>query len=258
MALWSYKGVDARGKAVSVTRGADSPKGLRSALRATGIVVTDVAEARGGKAPVASSAGGLRREVNLGASLRKIKRAEVAAFTRQMATLLRAGIPLAEALGALNDQLDNPKLQTIIGEVRTRVNEGTSFADALAKHPQVFEGVYVSMVRGGETAGNLDAVLMRLAEFTEAEVALRSKVIGAMVYPIIMAVVAAIVMTILMVLVVPKITSMYQDTDRVLPWNTQLAPPSTVSQHLPASMALMISWPLRHGSKRAFTEHRPE
>jgi general secretion pathway protein F len=222
MALWAYKGVDARGKATTGTRDAESPKALRAMLRRDGIVVTDVTEARGGKATKAGAGTGLSRQVDVGGFLVRIKRAEVAAFTRQLATLLRAGIPLAEALGALFEQIENPKLKSLIGEVRTRVNEGSSLADALGKHPLVFQGLYVSMVRAGETAGNLDAVLTRLAEFTEAEVALRTKVNSAMMYPAIMGGLAAVVMTILMVAVVPKITDMYKGTEQVLPWNTQL------------------------------------
>jgi general secretion pathway protein F len=230
MAMYAYKGVDPRGKSVNGVRDADSPKGLR-ALRRDGILVTDVSEARGARGASgggggksgASSPGtkGLRREVDLRGLFQKVKVPEVAGFTRQLATLLRAGIPLAESLGAIVDQVDNPKLKSIVVEVRSMVNEGSSLADALGKHGKVFEGVYVSMVRAGEAAGNLDQVLVRLADFLEAQVKLKAKVVGAMIYPILMACVSAGVMGILMVAVVPKITAIYQDTDKALPWNTQ-------------------------------------
>jgi general secretion pathway protein F len=221
MPLWSYKGVDARGKAVTGTRDADSPKMLRAALRRDGVIVTDVGEARAGKGATAGGQG-LRREVDLKGLFESVRTPEVAGFTRQLATLLKAGIPLAEALGALVDQIDNAKLRTIVGDVRLKVNEGSSLADALAKHGRIFQAVYVSMVRAGEAAGNLDQVLVRLADFLEAQVKLRSKIIGAMIYPILMACVSAAVMAILMVAVVPKITSIYADTDKTLPWNTQI------------------------------------
>jgi len=220
--MWAYKGVDPRGKQVNGVRDADSPKMLRSLLRRDGVLVTDVAEARAGKAASANGASGLRREVDLKAIFQTVKTAEVAGFTRQLATLLKAGIPLAESLGAIVDQIDNPKLKSIVVEVRLKVNEGSALADALGKHDKVFPGVYVSMVRGGETAGNLDQVLVRLADFLEAQVKLRSKVVGAMIYPILMACVSAAVMAILMVAVVPKITAIYADTEKVLPWNTQM------------------------------------
>jgi len=222
MPMWAYKGVDPRGKQVNGVRDADSPKMLRSLLRRDGVLVTDVAEARAGKAARANGASGLRREVDLKAIFQTVKTAEVAGFTRQLATLLKAGIPLAESLGAIVDQIDNPKLKSIVVEVRLKVNEGSALADALGKHDKVFPGVYVSMVRGGETAGNLDQVLVRLADFLEAQVKLRSKVVGAMIYPILMACVSAAVMAILMVAVVPKITAIYADTEKVLPWNTQM------------------------------------
>ncbi len=223
MALWAYKGVDARGKATSGVKEADTPKNLRAAMRRDGVVVTDVAEARGKSAKAGLSKGkGLRKDVDLGAMFGSIKRVEVAAFTRQLATLLRAGIPLAEALGALFEQIENPRFKSIVGEIRGKVNEGSSLADALSKHAKVFEGFYISMVRAGETAGNLDQVLVRLADFMESSIKQRSKVIGAMIYPALMAVIATAVMAILMIAVVPKITEMYQDTDKALPWNTVL------------------------------------
>lgn len=222
MPVFAYKGLDARGKPISGTRDADSPKVLRALLRRDGIIVTDVVEARAGKAVVASGGKGLRREVHFGSIFERIRRTEVAAFTRQLATLLKAGIPLAEALGALFDQVDNPKLKTIVGDVRLRVNEGSSLADALGKHPKAFEEVYVSMVRAGETAGNLDAVLERLADFLESQSKLRSKVTSAMVYPIIMLVVGTVIMAVLMVGVVPQITQLFEDAEQGLPWNTEL------------------------------------
>jgi general secretion pathway protein F len=224
MALWAYKGVDARGKSVSGVKDADNPKTLRANLRRDGILVTDVAPARAGKSATAglSEGKGLRREVDLGGVFGSVKKTEVAAFTRQLATLLRAGIPLAEGLGALFEQIENPRFKSVIGEIRSKVNEGSALADALGKHTKIFEGVYVSMVRAGETAGNLDQVLVRLADFMESSIKQRSKVVGAMIYPALMAVISILVMAVLMIAVVPKITSMYEDTDKALPWNTVL------------------------------------
>ena len=223
MALWAFKGLDTRGKSVNGVREADTPKLLRALLRRDGVIVTDVAEARDGKSAKSglSKGKGLNAEVDLGALIGGIKRVEIAAFTRQVATLLKAGIPLAESLGALFDQLENPRLKSVVGDIRGKVNEGSSFADALNKHQKHFEGVYISMVRAGETAGNLDQVLLRLADFMESSIKQRAKVVGALIYPALMAVVSAGVMAVLMIAVVPKITSMFEDTDKVLPWNTR-------------------------------------
>ena len=151
MAVYAYKGLDARGKTVAGAKDAESPKALRALLRRDGVVVTEVAEARAGKAASAatSKGAGLKKEVDFAALFSRIKQSEVAAFTRQLATLVKAGIPLAEALGVLTEQIENEKFKTTVGDVRTRVNEGSSLADALGRHPKVFEEVFVSMVRAG-------------------------------------------------------------------------------------------------------------
>ena len=147
---------------------------------------------------------------------------DVAVFTRQMATLLHAGIPLAEAMSALSEQSDNKKFQMILAGIKQKVNEGGSFADAMVAHPKVFPDLYTNMVRSGETAGNLDAVLVRLADFMDAQIELRSKVSGAMAYPILMTIVGSLVLGFLMTVVVPPIAGIFADSGKALPWNTQL------------------------------------
>jgi general secretion pathway protein F len=139
-----------------------------------------------------------------------------------VATLLKAGIPLAESLGALSEQADNKKLQMTLAGIRQKVNEGGGLADAMGVHPKLFPELYTNMVRSGETAGNLDAVLLRLADFMDQQQALRSKVSGAMTYPILMMIIGSLVMGVLMVAVVPKITAIFADSGTALPWNTQL------------------------------------
>jgi general secretion pathway protein F len=220
MPLYNYQGISAAGKTVKGVKDADSPKVLRQVLKREGIVLTKADESKGGKRQ--SSGKGLGKEVHLGELLSRVRKAEIAAFTRQASTLLRAGIPLAQTLGALFEQIENVKFKSIIGEVRTAVNEGSSFADALSKHPAVFSELFVSMVRAGEAAGNLDEVLTRLADFLEASQRLKSKVQGAMVYPIIMIVVGTVIMAILMIAVVPKITSLYAQEGKAMAWNTEL------------------------------------
>lgn len=220
MPLYAYKGIGANGKTATGVRDAESPKALRQLLRKDGVVVTQVDLSKGGKKVARGS--GLSREVDFGDVLGRVKKGDVAAFTRQAATLLKAGIPLPEALGALFDQIDKVKLKRILGEVRSAVNEGSALADALAKHPAAFDGLYISMVRSGEQAGNLDEVMGRLAEFMESSQRLRSKVASAMMYPVIMIVVAGGLMTILMVAVVPQITRMFVQQGKTLPPNTRL------------------------------------
>jgi general secretion pathway protein F len=227
MPMYAFKGISAAGKPASGVKDADSPKALRQLLRKEGIVVTDVALSKsgaGGKAAAAVAAGksgGLSRQVDLGALFGGVKRGEVANFTRQLATLLKSGIPLAEALGALFEQIENVRFKVPIGEVKTAVNEGSSLADALAKHKKIFDELYISMVRAGEVAGNLDEVLSRLADFIESSQKLKGKVQGAMIYPIVMAVIGIAIMTILMVAVIPELTKMFAQRGKTLPINTR-------------------------------------
>ncbi len=223
MPMYAYKGVANSGKAVSGTRDADSPKTLRHNLRKDGVLVTSFELSKGGKAAKEQNAkrGGLSKEVDLGGLFGGVGKGEIAIFTRQMATLLRAGIPLADSLGALVDQVTNIRLKTPLSEVRANVNEGSSLADSLAKHPKLFDELFVSMVRAGELAGNLDEVLSRLADFLESSQKLKGKIQGAMIYPMVMVVVGAGIMAVLMIKVIPEITSMFTSQGKVLPLNTR-------------------------------------
>ncbi len=224
--MYAYKGVAQTGKSVNGMRDAESPKLLRQLLRKDGVLVTSFELTKGGKAPTAArgakTKGGLGRDVDLGGLFGGVKKVEIAAFTRQMSTLLRSGIPLAEALGALVEQITNPRFKTPVSEVRAMVNEGSSLADALARHPKLFDELFVSMVRAGEVAGNLDEVLTRLADFLEGSQKLKSKVQGAMIYPLVMLVVGAGIMGVLMVKVIPNITSMFTQEGKTLPVNTRM------------------------------------
>jgi len=231
MALYAWKGLDNAGKNVGGTRDADGGKALRQALRKDGIFITELSEVLstgGGKAAKASAAAGnrpkslLKREVNFGQLMERVRPQEVAVLTRQIGTLLAAGIPLAETLSALSEQSDNKKLERVLAGIRQKVNEGTALADTLAEHPTLFSDLYVNMVRSGEAAGNLDAVLLRLAAFLDSQLALQAKVSGALTYPIIMMILGSLVMGVLLVVVVPQITAVFEDMGKALPWNTQL------------------------------------
>lgn len=230
MALYAWKGLDNAGKNVGGTRDADGGKALRQALRKDGIFITELSEVlgSGGKAAKASLAAGnkpkslLKRDVNFQQLLERVRPQEIAVLTRQIGTLLAAGIPLAETLAALSEQSDNKKLERVLAGIRQKVNEGTALADTLAEHPSLFSDLYVNMVRSGEAAGNLDAVLLRLAAFLDSQLVLQSKVSGALTYPIIMMVLGSLVMGVLLVVVVPQITSVFEDMGKTLPWNTQL------------------------------------
>src|SRR5207244_4026469 len=137
-------------------------------------------------------------------------------------TLIAAGIPLVDALTALVDQIEQPRLKRIMGVVKQKVNEGSSLADALREHPKVFSDLYVNMIRAGESSGALDVVLVRLADFTESQAQLRNKILGAMLYPAIMVVVGIAIVSILFVVVIPKVTKIFEDMQVTLPWTTRI------------------------------------
>lgn len=223
MPMYAYKGIAPSGKTVSGTRDAESPKALRQILRKDGVHVTSFDLSKGGKAAREQNAkkGGLARDVDLGGLFGGVKKTEIAAFTRQLATLLRSGIPLAESLGALVEQTENQRFKAQLAEVRTAVNEGTALADALAKHKKLFDDLFLSMVRSGELAGNLDEVLTRLADFLESSQKLKSKVQGAMIYPAIMVLVGTLIIAILMIKVIPEITKTFTQQGKTLPLNTR-------------------------------------
>jgi general secretion pathway protein F len=229
MPVYSYKAFDAKGKQMSGVKDADSLKALKAALKRDGILLVEAKEAALRAKQVTEAAGlGLLALLNPFTAVKVWReresrdRLQVAVITRQLGTLIKAGVPLAEALGALVDQLERPGLKRVVADVKTQVNEGSSLGDAMARHGKIFEELYVNMIRAGEASGNLDAVLFRLAEFLDAQNKLRQKVISAMFYPIVMTIIAVIIMCILMVSVVPKVTAIFADTGKALPWNTQI------------------------------------
>ena len=158
---------------------------------------------------------------------RRIRTRDVCQTARQLATLLRAGMPLVPALSALVEQLrevrakDSP-LAEIMEQVANDVNSGSTLADALSKHPNVFSSLFVNMVAAGETSGTLEEVLLRLAEILEKRVHLAAKVKSAIAYPLMMIVVAVAVVVFLMSVVVPSITGIFFEMNRPLPWPTRL------------------------------------
>src|SRR4051812_43330807 len=233
MPVFEYSGLTEAGKNVRGVKDAENRKVLRSLLRKDGIFLTDVraadalaaanAAANPGTGKIELSGQGLSREVDLRQVFgSRVSGQDLAIATRQLATLIGAGITLVDSLTALVEQVEHPRLKRILGMVRQKVNEGSSLADALAEHPKVFTTLYVNMIRAGESSGALDVVLVRLADFTEGQAALRNKILGAMLYPAIMVVVAGVIVGILFVVVIPKVTQIFEDMNVTLPWTTRL------------------------------------
>ncbi len=215
MPVFEYKALTAAGKSIQGLQEADSPKSLRTALRRDGVFLTEVLGEAQAKAQQA-------REVSVKRwVLGRIGAQDVAIATRQLAVLVHAGIPLVDSLTALVEQVEHEKLKRVLSDVKQRVNEGSSLGDALAAHPKAFSTLYVNMIRAGETSGALEVVLFRLADFTESQARLRSKIVGTLTYPAAMVVIGALIMGVLFTVVIPKLTKIFEDTKATLPWNTR-------------------------------------
>ena len=216
MPVFEYKALDPRGRTVEGLKEADSAKMLRTVLRRDGIFLTEVL----GQKEAAAAA---KRDVSVRRwAAGRISTDDIAITTRQFAVLVGAGVPLVEALSALVDQVGHERMKRVISDVRQHVNEGSSLADAMATHPGVFTTLYINMIRAGESSGALEVVLVRLADFTESQARLRSKVVATMTYPILMMTVSGLILGVLFTFVIPKITKIFEDTKAALPWNTRL------------------------------------
>jgi general secretion pathway protein F len=216
MAVFEYRGIlSTNGKAVHGVRDADNAKSLRAVLKREGILLTNAHEEVKASAGKKGDAGGGFELFN------RVSLDDVAMMTRQLATLVGAGIPLVEAVGALIEQMEKLQLKRVLTQVVDRLNEGSSLAKALEAHPRVFPNLYTSMVAAGEASGNLEGVLERLSDFLESQSKLRGKVGAALAYPALMLVIGSALITVMMVVVVPKVTAIFESMDRALPWYTE-------------------------------------
>jgi general secretion pathway protein F len=214
VAVFQWQGIDGQGKNVKGVRDADNPRLLRTLLRKEGVLATAIEEESAARTRT-------RREIDFGQYFQRVSMLDVGIITRQLATLLRSGVPLVEALSALIDQVEHPKLKSALTQTRDKVNEGTSLAESLRAHPQIFETLFVNMVAAGESSGTLDTVLERLADHLDSSARLRSKVSAALAYPAFMMVFGIGIISLLMVVVVPKVTSIFEGFNATLPWYTR-------------------------------------
>ena len=217
MPVYAYKGLSEQGRAVSGIIDADNPKGARIKLRKSGVFPTDLTEEERKRPATAASA---ESGLNLGRYFERISPDELALLTRQLATLVGAGLPLVDCLSALIEQVETARTKRTLSQIREQVTEGASLADALKAHPRIFTDLYVNMVRAGEASGALDLVLVRLADYTEKYAALRDKVRSSLTYPTFMAVFGSIILFVLLSYVVPKITKMFSENQGTLPLMT--------------------------------------
>ena len=152
----------------------------------------------------------------------KITDKDVVILTRQLATMIDAGLPLVQCLDILGSQTENKALASVIGQVRTDVESGATFADALKKHPKVFDNLYVNMVAAGEAGGILDTILQRLAAYMEKFAKIKKQIKSAMIYPSVILFVAIAVVALLLVVVVPMLGAMFKEAGQALPLPTRI------------------------------------
>jgi len=218
MPVYHYKGYRNDGGAATGIIDAESPKVARVKLRKVGVFPTDMVEQ--GSATAGSTTGSPgRSSAGIGRSP-ALSTTDVAMMTRQLATLLVAGLPLVEALGVMVDQAEKKSVKSLMADIREEIRGGASYSAVLERYPREFSQIYVHMVRAGEASGALDQILFRLAEFLEKQLALKHKVTNAVLYPALMLIVGGSVLFFLMTFVVPKITAVFTSMKQALPWPT--------------------------------------
>jgi len=218
MPVYSYKGVVEGGRAARGFVDAETLRAARDKLRRDGITPVEVVE--GGRRTTLKATASSESRLKL-PSLRRISGMDLAIATRQLATLIGAGIPLVEALSALSEQVETARLKAVLGSVRDKVNEGASLADALSQSGP-FSQLYVSMVRAGEAGGALEQILARLADYLEKQQRMRNTVISIIAYPLAMLAFSMVVVTALVTVVLPQITQLLESLNQPLPIYTRL------------------------------------
>lgn len=222
MPVFAYAGKARGGKSVTAEITADNREAAIDQLRSQGVTVTTIEE----------------KKKKASEKKQKVTDKDIVIFTRQFATMIGAGLPLVQCLEILSTQCDNKSFGRIIGDVKGDVESGTTFADALKKHPTVFSGLYSNMVQAGEIGGALDTTLIRLAAQLEKAAKLKGQIKAAMVYPTAIMGVAIIVVSVLLVFVIPIFAKMFADFGGTLPAPTQFV--MGVSEFMQSYIIFMV------------------
>lgn len=216
MPVYEYKVLDRRGKSRKGIIDADSSSAARKKLRSGGNYPIYIRESSGRSKRKGE---GKSRSIRI---FERINSKEIHIFTRQLATLLGANIPLVPSLTSLISQTGNPAFKKIIAQIKESVNEGSTLTSAMAEHPRIFSSIYLNMIRAGEASGSLDIVLEKLADFGEKQEALKGKLATALIYPSVMALICVGVLFILITYIIPNITQVFVEMDRLLPLPTRI------------------------------------
>jgi len=215
MAAFQYQAVDSKGKTKRGVLEGDSARHVRQSLKEQGLMPISVDFSQNKK----WSSGFRLSNPSLSARMNIY---EIALFTRQLSTLLKSGMPLESCLQAISDQAEKPKMSAVVTNVRAKVNEGYALVEGLSVFPATFNPLYRAMVAAGEKSGHLDQILDRLANYTEHQQVMRSKILQALLYPIILVVFSIAIISILLTAVVPKIVSQFVQMGQGLPVSTQI------------------------------------
>jgi len=215
MPVYQYKGLTAQGRMTAGVLDAQSAKGARLSLRNQGVFPTEIQE------QVSLQPSGLRVKVGLGVG-RRISAQELALLTRQLASLLQAGLPLVEALEVLRDEADSKPHTALLTTLVNHIREGQSLGNALESLHPMFPSFYIHMARAGEASGRLEEILFQLADFWERQVRMRHKIGSTLIYPAIMSLVAIGVVFALMTFVVPRISTVFIELNQTLPMPTRI------------------------------------
>ncbi len=217
MPVYEYSALTRQGKNTTGVVDADSPVSARQKLRSSSIFPTSIREVHETVALKKT-----QRRWTLPILTGRIRPSEVAIMTRQLATLVGAGFPLVTAIDAMLPQYRSQGLKSHLAKIKDNIVEGNSFAHALSLFPGTFSSLYINMVRAGESTGTLEVVLDRLADMMERRQALKMKIQSALAYPVLMSIIGTIVLFLLLTFIVPSITSIFTDMNRLLPAPTRL------------------------------------
>ncbi len=224
MPLFAYSAVDAQGKTHQGTLEANNASDAAAAVKKKGQFPTNISETTAEASGKGKKKGfSLSFSMGGGGGTGKVPAKVLTIFTRQLSTLISAGLPLLRSLRTLGKQEKNPNLKKIMAGLAESVEGGTTFSEALSQHPKAFNKLYVNMVKAGELGGVLEVVLTRLAEFAEKSQRIKGKVTSAMVYPLVVLTIAVGIVTFLMLFIVPKFEAIFKDMlgGRPLPFITQ-------------------------------------
>jgi type IV pilus assembly protein PilC len=209
MALYTYRALDKQGEIVQDKLEGAGEMAVAHELRQQGLLVIDVKEQSVGQKDILEP-------------FKRIKLGDLVVFSRQLATMINAGLAIVRALYVLYEQTENPKLKDVVVAVRKDVEAGSSLSEALEKHPEVFSRLYVEMVKAGEIGGILDGVLLRVADQLERDQDLRRKVRSAITYPMVVLVLAILAASFMLIFIVPVFATMFQDLGGTLPLPTRI------------------------------------